>query len=97
TGSSGNGNASENANPGSGSGSNDKCWYTITIDGQTTLPNKFGKDIISFSSVVQDNQGTIGFQLGQTKANGQTILALTMTSGSPSTGLFNSTTAVGTT
>lgn len=49
-----------------------ECWYKITIDGQTTLPNRFGQDNIILNSSSYPAEGDAGFLLSivQTKANG---------------------------
>lgn len=50
-----------------------ECWYKVTIDGQTTLPNQFGQDNIIFTSSSYLTGGDAGLVLsiGQTKANGR--------------------------
>lgn len=73
-----------------------ECWYKITIDGQTTLPNRFGQDNIIFTSSSYPAEGDagIGLSLVQTKANGQGYLAFEFSSDGIH---FNRETPVGTT
>ena len=73
-----------------------ECWYKITIDGQTTLPNHFGQDNIHFASTSYPAEGDagIGFSVVQTKANGQTHLVFDLSSDGAH---FNHETSVGTT
>src|SRR5690606_6177081 len=51
---------------------NGECWYKITIDGQTTLPNHFGQGNIILNSSSYPAEGDAGFLLSivQAKANG---------------------------
>lgn len=50
----------------------DECWYKVTIDGQTTLPNQFGQDKIAITSGVdiEDGETGFGFHLSQAKGDG---------------------------
>ncbi|WP_461534124.1 hypothetical protein [Sinomicrobium sp.] len=50
-----------------------ECWYKVTIDGQTTLPNKFGQDYIVLNAATgPDGKSSLNISIGQTKANGDT-------------------------
>src|SRR5690606_41259528 len=48
-----------------------ECWYKVTIDGQTTLPNRFGQDNIILNSSSYPAEGDAGVLLSiiQTNAN----------------------------
>lgn len=51
---------------------NGECWYKVTIDGQTTLPNKFGQDnLILNATIGPDERSGFGLSIIQTKANGR--------------------------
>ena len=73
-----------------------ECWYKITIDGQTTLPNRFGQDNIILNSSSYPAEGDAGFLLSivQTKANGSRDPVFDFSSDGAQ---FNGETPVGTT
>lgn len=59
---------SKDDNPNSESTS--ECWYKVTIDGQTTLPNQFGQDAVTISTGINSRrEGLVIMGIHQAKGN----------------------------
>src|SRR5690606_28961329 len=58
---------------------NGECWYSITIDGATTLPNTFGQDkMVLGYGIGEDKKGAFHFDISQAKSNSANNALFTM-------------------
>lgn len=59
-------------------GSTDECWYKVTIDGQTTLPNQFGQDAVTIVAGINSRgEGLVTMGIHQAKGSSVQMNKLT--------------------